>query len=165
MRINNIAEFESVFTKVDELVEGSLSSVFNNVDIEIKNYGKKEATSSEEFGVAPLRLDLTQLLKESGWSTNINIFSETKEVIHFLLNDVAMQLSFGNHAMGYYDILKLRQAYEIGLAKFTILVSLNPKPIREYEISGSLVNFSKISALYDEFTSFLNFPIIFLELD
>ena len=76
-----------------------------------------------------------------------------------------MQLSFGNHAMGYYDILKLRQAYEIGLAKFTILVSLNPKPIREYEISGSLVNFSKISALYDEFTSFLNFPIIFLELD
>ena len=41
MRINNIAEFESVFTKVDELVEGSLSSVFNNVDIEIKNYGKK----------------------------------------------------------------------------------------------------------------------------
>lgn len=165
MKVNKVAEFESVFNIVDGLVEGSLSLVFNNPEIEIKNYGKREAKTPEKFGVTPLRLDLAKLLKDSGWSSNINIFRESKEVIHFLFNDVAMQLSFGNHAMGYYDILKLRQAYEIGLAEFTLLVSLNPTSVKKYELSGSLVNFSKISVLYKEFTSFLNFPIIFLELD
>ena len=64
--------------------------------------------------------------------------------------------------MGYYDILKLRQAYEIGLAKFTILVSLNPKPIREYEISGSLVNLIKFQHYTMNLQAFLIF-LLFLQ--
>ena len=75
-----------------------------------------------------------------------------------------LQLSFGNYAQGYFDILKLRNCYESGLSKSHIIVSLNNESVVSNKISGNLVNFDNLVEHYKYFDKFLNFPIVFLEL-
>lgn len=166
MKINKIKEFNSNFKEIDVSIDCNISNLLNNKNIHLVNYGKfpNVKIGASKAGVGPLRQKIINLFVEQGWNQNIKVFNNRNESIYLFKNKILLQLSFGNYAQGYFDILKLRHCFESGLSKFHVIVSLNNDSVKTNEISGNLVNFDNLVEQYKYFDKFLNFPIVFLEL-
>ena len=166
MKINKIKEFNSNFKDIDNNLNFNLSELLNNENIHLKNYGKFPdiKIGASKSGVGPLRNKIIDLFTAQNWEQNVKVFNNRNESIYLFKNKTMLQLSFGNYAQGYFDILKLRNSYESGLSNYHIIVSLNNESVVNNEISGNLVNFDNLVDQYKYFDKFLNFPIVFLEL-
>ena len=166
MKINKIKEFNSNFKDIDNNLNFNLSELLNNENIHLRNYGKFPdiKIGASKAGVGPLRNKIIDLFTAQNWEQNVRVFNNRNESIYLFKNKTMLQLSFGNYAQGYFDILKLRNSYESGLSNYHIIVSLNNESVVNNEISGNLVNFDNLVDQYKYFDKFLNFPIVFLEL-
>tara|TARA_Y100000389_G_C17470024_1_gene529513 strand:- start:1100 stop:1603 length:504 start_codon:yes stop_codon:yes gene_type:complete len=166
LKINKVKEFQSNFKEIDINLNGNITGLLNNKNINLKTYGKYPdiKIGASKPGITPLRNKIISLFAEEDWEINKRVFDDRNESIHLFKNKTLLQLSFGHYAQGYFDILKMRHGYERGLSSSQIIVSLNNDSVRSNKISGNLVNFDNLIKQYEYFDKFLHFPIVFLEL-
>jgi len=152
MKITNFKIFNSEEIIFENILQKELNEILNNAEYSILE--NKPATNIKKY--------LIKKFKKNYWSTNNKLFFNSSRKVDLLKDDIGLQIQFGNHAQVWFDVLKLNYLFKNKRINIGIILCLN-KEISD-QINGGMTNFRDTSSLYENFATFLECPLVFIEI-
>ena len=152
MKITNFKIFNSEEIIFENILQKELNEILNNAEYSILE--NKPATNIKKY--------LIKKFKKNYWSTNNKLFFNSSRKVDLLKDDIGLQIQFGNHAQVWFDVLKLNYLFKNKRINIGMILCLN-KEISDH-INGGMTNFRDTSSLYENFATFLECPLVFIEI-
>ena len=152
MKIKNFKIFNSEEIIFENILQKELNEILNNAEYSILE--NKPATNIKKY--------LIKKFKKNYWSTNNKLFFNSSRKVDLLKDDIGLQIQFGNHAQVWFDVLKLNYLFKNKRINIGMILCLN-KEISD-QINGGMTNFRDTSSLYENFATFLECPLVFIEI-
>jgi len=152
MKITNFKIFNSEEIIFENILQKELNEILNNAEYSVLE--NKPATNIKKY--------LIKKFKKNYWSTNNKLFFNSSRKVDLLKDDIGLQIQFGNHAQVWFDVLKLNYLFRNKRINIGIILCLN-KEISD-QINGGMTNFRDTSSLYENFATFLECPLVFIEI-
>tara|TARA_Y100000816_G_scaffold286146_1_gene266824 strand:- start:7277 stop:7738 length:462 start_codon:yes stop_codon:yes gene_type:complete len=152
MKITNFKIFNSEEIIFENILQKELNEILNNAEYSILE--NKPATNIKKY--------LIKKFKKNYWSTNNKLFFNSSRKVDLLKDDIGLQIQFGNHAQVWFDVLKLNYLFKNKRINIGMILCLN-KEISD-QINGGMTNFRDTSSLYENFATFLECPLVFIEI-
>ena len=152
MKITNFKIFNSEEIIFENILQKELNEILNNAEYSILE--NKPATNIKKY--------LIKKFKKNYWSTSNKLFFNSSRKVDLLKDDIGLQIQFGNHAQVWFDVLKLNYLFKNKRINIGMILCLN-KEISD-QINGGMTNFRDTSSLYENFATFLECPLVFIEI-
>jgi len=107
-----------------------------------------------------IKSELSSKLIQNNWIPKLKVFDNNNSYIHFVKNKIGLNIQMGHFGQSYVDFLKFETAYTKNKINSGAMVLLD----KELAKKGNHSNFQDSQQNLNEFSKFLNCPLILIKL-
>lgn len=145
--------------KYETAIFNANKEVFENIKDELSNTLFLDK-STASYKPRQIKTIFTEQLLKNNWIPKLKIFDKKNSYIQLFKNKTGLSIQMGHFAQSYVDFLKFELAFNKNKINKAVLIVLD----KELAKDGNHSSFEDTVLNYEEFSRFLNCPLLVVKL-